>query len=305
MSDVPQIYLPDEAVHAIVIRMWDLGKDHNLDKRGLASCSLTCRHWAKLIRPLLFERLTIRSAEDIAQLLVFLSSPNPLRSSLQDCIKRLVVIDDRTSSSIPWSHQIFRLHRRITHLDLVSLTIEKSGADDELPAGRDSSQPLAIIPRALPGSIMSLSWLTLFHLRLPSVKALANYVQHLHIQWIELDVVTFVKEDVPDIRCRRPHSNSSFLDVSVSHCFEDIAGLLHWSNIVNVLHACQGRLWVDDTRLVLAEKYMAILLSLSPHQDRARVLLKRDYSPWKFPEGEDVCYTWSRRDLTISSSPGI
>ena len=307
MSDVPQTCLPDELIHAIVTQMWDRDEENNLVKRGLASCSLTCRHWASLIRPLLFYELTIRSAKDLAQLLAFLNSFNPLHPSLWDCIGFLHVVDGRTSSSIPWSHQIFRLHRRIVHIYSMHLTIEKSSADDELPLGHNSSQPLTIIPRTLPGSIMPLERLTLSHLRLPSVKALANYVQYLHVGTIALDAVTFVKEDVPDIRRLRPHSDSDSRPsvVAVSHCFEDIAGFLRWSNIANVLHACRGRLWVDDECLSLAEKYMVILLSVSPHRDGARMLQTSDYPVVESPEGEDIRYTWPRRDLTISSSLAI
>ena len=300
MSDVPQTYLPDELVHAIVVRMRDRDKDYKPVKRGLTSCSLTCRHWASVIRPLLFGELIIRSAEDIEQLLALLNSPYTLHPYPRDCIRLLRVIDDRTSSSIPWSHQIFRLHRRIAHLYSVNLTIEKSGADDELPLGRDSSRSFVIIPRTLPGSIMPLARLTLSHLRLPSVKTLANYVEHLRTTHIELDVVTFVKEDVPDIRHRRPHSYPKLSRLTVSHCFEDIAGLLHWFNIANVLYACQGHLWVGDA---LAEKYIAILLSLSPHRDRARIL-RIEPDIWS-SKGENICYAWPRRGLTTSSSPGI
>ena len=306
MSDVPQTYLPDELVHAIVVRMEDHGKGYTPVKCGLASCSLTCRHWAKLIRPLLFCELTIRSAEDIAQLLAFLNDPDILDHSLRDCIRFLHVINDQTSSSILWSHQISRLHRRIPHLDYMNLTIEKSGADDELPAGRDSSQPLAIIPRTLPGSIMPLSWLRLSHLQLPSVKALANYVEHLHTKAIALDTVRFVKEDVPNIRRRRPHSYSRLSEVTVSHCFEDIAGFPHWFGITNVLHACGGCLWVDDTCLALAEEYMAILLSLSPRRDRARMLQTNNYPIFESRKGENIlCYAWPRQDLIFSFSLAI
>ena len=273
MSDVPQTYLPDELVHAILTWMWYRDKDDEHIKRGLTSCSLTCRHWASRIRPLLFFELIIRSTEDVVQLLAFLDGPDVLHPSLQDCIKRLRVIEDRTSSSISWSHQIFRLHRRIPKIRSVFLTIETSGTDDDLRPERNSSQSLAIIPKTLPGSIMPLKRLTLSNVRLPSVKALANYVEHLHTPETKLNAVTFVKDDVPDIRRRRSHSSSEPTSITVSRCFEDIADIQHWLKISNVLHACQGRLWVDDAHLTLAEKYMSIILSLSPHRrDRTRSL---------------------------------
>ena len=302
MSDVSQICLPDELVHAILIRMWDRDKDYKPVKRGLASCSLTCRHWANLIRPLLFDELTIRSAEDVAQLLAFLNGPDTIHPYLRDCIKVLRVIDDRTSSSIPWSHQIFRLHRRMPQIDRIYLTIENSGADDKLRPGCNSTRPFAIIPRTLPGSIMpELKCLTLSNLRLPSVKALANYVEHLRTPQIELNAVTFVKEDVPDILRRRHCFYLGFPRIMSSHCFEDIAGLHRWFKISNVLRACQGALRVGDADLALVEKYMAILLSLSPHRDRAKRLETKFYP--RYAEGESSCYACPRPGLIALSSP--
>ena len=294
MPNVLQIYLPSELVHAIVIRMRDHDKDNKPVKRGLASCSLTCRLWASLIRPLLFNELTIRSAdsEDVAQLLVFLDGPDTLDPYLRDCIRVLHAIDDRTPPSIPWSHQISRLHRRMPQIKAIYLTIENSGADDKLRPGRDSTRPFAIIPRTLPGSITPLWGLTLSNLRLPSVKALANYVGHLHTPVIMLNAVAFVKEDVLDIRRRRPHPCSDFPSITVSHCFEDSAGLQRWFKIANVLRACQGHLCVSDANLTLAEKYMAILLSLSPHRDRAK-RLATGFDP-SHPEGENSCYARPR-----------
>ena len=302
MSDMPQIYLPDEVVHAILIRMEDSDKDDEPIKRGLASCSLTCRHWAKLIRPLLFNELTIRSAGDVAQLLVFLDGPDTLHPYLRDCIKLLRVIDDRTSSSIPWSHQISRLHRRMSQIQTIYLTIENSGADDKLHPGRESMRPFAIIPKTLPGSIMPIWHLTLSNLRLPSVKALASYVENLRTPVIKLNAVTFVKEDVPNIRRRRPHSHL-YSRITVSNCFEDIAGLQRWFRITNVLHACQGRLWVGDANSTLAEKYMAILLSLSPYRDRAK-RLAAGFNP-SHPSGENSCYACPRPGLIASPSLGL
>ena len=200
MLDMSQKYLPDELVNAIIIRMEEQDDDYLPIKRGLTSGSLTCRHWASLIRPMLFTYLTIRSAEDIAQLLAFVDRPDNLDPTLEDCIVWLNIIEDRESSNIPWSHQMSRLGQRLPALQSVTSTIENSGADDELHPGHSSPRPLAIIPRTLPGLIMPLSRLVLSHLRLPSVKVLASYVKHLCTRTIWLDAVTFVKEDVPDIR---------------------------------------------------------------------------------------------------------
>ena len=67
--------LPSELLRPIAI--W-LGRSKSsflqpLDKRGLAASSLTCRDWAKVIRPFIFRDLTLRSPEDINDLIVILS----------------------------------------------------------------------------------------------------------------------------------------------------------------------------------------------------------------------------------------
>lgn len=265
MSDVPQTYLPDELVHAVLIRVKDSDESYKPIKRGLASCSLTCRHWASLIRPLLFEELTVKSAEDIAQLLDFLDSPNILHPStgIQDCVADLHVIDDRTSSSIPWDHQMLRLHRLLPLLLSFAHRISNGGADDELDLGHP---PLVVIPRTLPGSATPPRYLKLSHLRLPSPKALVSYIKHLAIRSLVLRAVTFAKEDIPDIQRRRSRLGvRPFLHVTAFRCFEDIAGFQRWFRIINALLACQGCLWVDDAVLTMIEKYMVILLLHSPH----------------------------------------
>ena len=84
MSSVRQIYLPSELVHAVLIRTEDFGRN-GLIKRGLASCSLTCKHWAVLIRPMLFMHLTLSSAEDVSRLVAFLNA-DVLEPALSYCI---------------------------------------------------------------------------------------------------------------------------------------------------------------------------------------------------------------------------
>ena len=272
MSEELQTYLPGELVQSILIRMWDPDNNWRPLKRGLTSCSLTCRHWASLIRPLLFSRLTIRSAEDISQLVALLDGADILDPSLRDCIQALDIIDDRTLSSIPWNHQILVLYRRIPRLpwEGVKLTITNDGVDSEINPGRHSSRPFAIIPRTLPGSVMPLLRLTLSHLRLPSARSLANCVEHMCIYTIWLKAVTFAKEDIPDIQRRRPHTSYPMLtEIVALQCFEDIAGLQRWFKITNVLYACQGRLRVDDAKLMLIEKCILLLLSCSQRWDRA------------------------------------
>lgn len=86
-------------------------------KRGLAACGLTCRYWASVMRPLLFATLTLRSAEDVAQLMTFLRSATSLRPTLPECIDRLD-IEMQGFQTLPWIHHIHKLSRRINDLEI-------------------------------------------------------------------------------------------------------------------------------------------------------------------------------------------
>ena len=45
----------------------------DIQKKTLSACSLTCRHWATILRPLIFESLTLRSPEDLTFLVRLLN----------------------------------------------------------------------------------------------------------------------------------------------------------------------------------------------------------------------------------------
>ena len=105
--------LPAEILHAILLRVHDGGFDYS-PKQGLAACSLVCRHWAALIRPMLFGRLTLRSAEDVAQLLAFLRAPAVFGQLLKSLVRAVYLEEDQARRNVPWGHQF--LHRLGTYL---------------------------------------------------------------------------------------------------------------------------------------------------------------------------------------------
>lgn len=78
--------------------------EHGL-KRGLTACSLTCRHWAIIVRPTLFGTLILRRAEDYEQLLSFLRSPTSIGEPLPHLIRQIGIQLDG-SRIRPWVHHL-------------------------------------------------------------------------------------------------------------------------------------------------------------------------------------------------------
>ena len=151
MATGPHTYLPSELVHAILLRTQDKDSNHKPLKRGLTACSLTCRRWAALIRPMLFEELALRSGEDVSQLVAFMDA-DVQKPALKDCIRSLTIVDDVGSERIPWSHQLMMLHTRLSFL-IEGWTVKDAtpNLDAELLLNHRSPLPFTILPRTLPG----------------------------------------------------------------------------------------------------------------------------------------------------------
>lgn len=122
--------------------------ENPLLKNGLAACSLTCRCWAELIRPALFNRLTLRTPLEVSQLLEFLMSTLSLRPALNTCIAQ-VKYEILGEQIPPW----VRLHRLSRHVPDVcmELTVGDTRAYSESLVRGGSL--LKNFPRTLPPSI--------------------------------------------------------------------------------------------------------------------------------------------------------
>ncbi|EKM52852.1 uncharacterized protein PHACADRAFT_186901 [Phanerochaete carnosa HHB-10118-sp] len=295
MSDVLGSCLPDELLHAILIRL----DDHRFSwerppKRGLAPCSLTCRHWAKLIRPILFEYLTIRSAEDVSQLLALLGVPDFLGRTLQSCIRCLDLVEDRTSSSIPWGHRCFLWWFRQTLSVDVTWTIRGASADDQLQqTQRLSLLPSALLPRALPTSTVLLHRVTLSNLQVPSVRSLTNFIKRLSFRELTLDNVGFPEENPGHLPRRRPRSSRISQDsrsLSVLNCIGKSSSLPFWITFCNTLLADQFCPRLDDDTEASLAKHFRLFASLHQCEDDISKL-EVSYNS-EFPDGES-CYVYS------------
>ncbi|EKM52853.1 uncharacterized protein PHACADRAFT_149780 [Phanerochaete carnosa HHB-10118-sp] len=271
MSDRSPIYLPGEVVHAILVRVKDRDAEDALLKHGLTSCSLICRHWAKVIRPILFFELNLKSADDISQLIEFLSQPDFLGHSLQNCIHILNIVGDRTPQSIPWVHQMLRLKGRFAFINITLVMEGIPEADLPQPEAKHISLlPFSWLPKTLPMSFGFLNALTLSGMRVPSIRALVDCVAHLRVGELTLENITFSKQEVEVFRFRRPRHFSPEFYLSISHCFQDTDDLTRWFRISNFLFARQGYMMLNDVAWALVDKHIPLLLSLTRHQDQIK-----------------------------------
>ncbi|EKM49308.1 uncharacterized protein PHACADRAFT_107038, partial [Phanerochaete carnosa HHB-10118-sp] len=103
-------------------------------KCGLARPALVCKHWSEAIRPILFQELELRDAEDVRFLKNIVSSPGFAASCLYGSIKRIYIRQEATGAK-PWLHHVHGLSARLqnTTFDCV---VENHAGDAASAAGR-------------------------------------------------------------------------------------------------------------------------------------------------------------------------
>ena len=84
----------------------------SMDKRGIGACSLVCRSWTSICQKKIFESLTLRSADDVHQVLELLRAPN---SRIGEYIKD-IHIETQSLTSPPWIHNLAPVWRLLSHL---------------------------------------------------------------------------------------------------------------------------------------------------------------------------------------------
>ncbi len=188
-----------------------------VNKRELGAYSLVCKHWAKMCQPHLFEDVTLRSREDLEQLLSFLDSSV---SAVSRYIWRIQL--GQKGLSVPWIH-------------LLSLWV--------FPKLRRSVVPVVLHLESPMGALSSASFRSI-HFALPrthpSFSSKINHMKLSHITFRSfLDLLHVVKEmpvlrklegfhlswpTPPDIVPSLP-SAAYLRDISLSDCANSWAAL--------------------------------------------------------------------------------
>lgn len=239
--------LPEEILQAILVRLDDdYGWGPPTPKRGLASCSLVCRHWAKTIRPLLFETLILRSASDLEQLLAFLAAPAPLGRALTRYIGALYMSEDCASSNcISWSHQVsLRLPRLLSYPSLhCTFSGRTPGSSDSAPSFR--RPPL---PRQLPARTCAFHQVTLSGLQLSSMRDLADLVRDLQPSMLHFVDVSFGNgsPDFRPLQQSRPLRMPVLRGLRVAQRPKSSSELALWISLSCLLFASKERAPLED-----------------------------------------------------------
>lgn len=244
----PAIELPSEIVSCIVEDLCDL--PFRSSKYGLSACSLTCRYWAKLLQPLLFEELKLRGLDDIAQLLEFFQrSPQ-----LATFVRRIDV--EQSLDTCSWFHHTQKVLHFLAYDVIVSLTIRDSNSHKSVepsnppphdPIPSSSPFPLYTIPRRLPLSHLRLRDLEIDGIQLRRAADLVRIICGLpNLVICAIQQVKFLEPYSPEIQ--QPALNRRYKmlrHLEVSGCDDGIMSkqLALASYLVQ-----DGRVWdVEDT----------------------------------------------------------
>ncbi|GJE95625.1 hypothetical protein PsYK624_118110 [Phanerochaete sordida] len=267
--------IPEEIIRIILGKLCNgyLG-DCSEPKRGLASCSQTCRYWARLSRPVLFFCITLRSADDVGSLLEFLDAHDFLGCSIKDCLKFLHIEEDRTVSIVPWGHQVMlRLSHKVEALDI---SWKFKGASIlpkqllSLKHGR-ASLPISILPRTLPSpSSPPLERLILCNVQLPTVDVMAAMMRRTLIRDITFDNVTLpAGYTASELSLQPLHRRYGIpICVTVRSSIEDIARLPSWIRLCDLFCTSREYPLVDTEFEALAAQYLERLVSLHSAQKK-------------------------------------
>ncbi|EKM52845.1 uncharacterized protein PHACADRAFT_261499 [Phanerochaete carnosa HHB-10118-sp] len=186
-------------------------------KHELVAPSLVCKYWTEAIRPFLFRRLILRSAEDVQFLKRIVYNPQFPTSSLSGAIERIDIYQQTTKTK-PWLHHVHGLSARLRQT-VFMCTIDSRSEDTASPVGRWT--PLDSTPSVTP-SYVPLSVLVLNGLVFTSTTELARLVDSFAtLVNCYFDGLTFL-DSLPIVQSRRSRRRfSSALDeCEISRCKE-------------------------------------------------------------------------------------
>ena len=145
----PAANIPPELINRVLLFLthdtWN--NERFPGKTGLANASLVCRYWEKTVRSVLFWQLTLRSPEDVNQLLDFINYG--IRSNLHHDIHHIIY--HKSDHHIPpW----IRLHTLLAHLRKDTYFTFEVGGPNDPPRAIHGDTILRCLPRTLPPSAL-------------------------------------------------------------------------------------------------------------------------------------------------------
>ncbi|KAI0092284.1 hypothetical protein BDY19DRAFT_590941 [Irpex rosettiformis] len=242
--------IPPELFENILIHVGDKDRlrsredptERREEMKHLSACALTCLYWARLTRERMFERLVLRSAEDLQGLRTLLGASSndrlcPIASLLQ------VVVIYHKLGDLPWFHNARGLKKSLTDR-LRDIVLHILGpVPSALTDGntrRSELQPLFhTLPRVLPMTSFCRRYVKVYveniHFTRPTV--LFNLLQDCHLVHLH------------SIHCKNLTWDDDATPFSPDWQFTD------WPNMQVLVSQCK-----DNTRVA------AMALSLPPHE---------------------------------------
>lgn len=270
MSDtvVSRRDLPPEIITEIVHLLVDErsiyempGDQIQSGKRGLAACSLVCRHWAGLLRPMLFRLLTLRNQGDVSLLFEFVRSSTPVPGPpLRECIHYICFEDYRD-----WTLSALNRLRAIagaTKPKSIALFVRNC----RLRGKRRPTQhhlPFFSLPNSLPGRLAPITALHLTSVQLRRHSDLVRLLGSLSaVEACYLIEVTFREPSSPILR-RSTRSTSHLQYLCMCQC--DDGRIETQQQLASALFASQRGLRLDYDEPWSA--YLQVMSAMLLHTD--------------------------------------
>ena len=171
--------VPGEVLEIILAYLRPIRDSWRPFDRKLAQCSLTCRHWAAYIRPLIFNHIHLTSEKRLCAFSTLVYSPVVVPAPLREIVRHLQIQMDNVSR--PWLYHAWALSRDkvLPNVERIDLFVGGEPGDEDLdaefPKTRAKSELLLDIglPRKLPSTHpLHLHKLDLRFLRFRSRKSL-------------------------------------------------------------------------------------------------------------------------------------
>ena len=257
-------------------------------KAGLAACSLTCRHWARLIRPILFRSIILRTHEDVVFLRKLLQTPAAVGPALVDCLEA-VEIQQAEPVGVPWTHHVQGILERAPKAWLRIVITGTSSPHNISPAVLSSSHlPFHRLPRTLPGSSLKVLTLAIKDVELRSKAELARLIDSLStLRNCYCDKLTFLDSSpsaqAPRRGGRPTHVKLRSLMVSRCEGTEDLETQLA---LASYILDAPSRLRLDGETWDLVLRAMAGLVLYANPKASISIKLEADCfgaSPYMYP----------------------
>lgn len=191
--------LPNELLPIIVgyvgtedggdFHIWGLKFSH--ERKGqLATCSLVCVEWAQRCRPVLFERIAVKSLERFEAIIS--SRISPLLTPIASLVRDITLVQDWQSRS--WCHRLAGSPLDVRpHLRLVL----QGPVPAHLPRCAYRSVQWSL-PRTLPNSLFPFYVVTLRDIHFPSLSDLRQLLGSMHPKRYHLKNLTWADSDISE-----------------------------------------------------------------------------------------------------------